>query len=82
MDVEALPQSRVARLTDSCCATTGRKFRLTGAATVPTMYVVTDKGGGIALMIAALLLLGTWPAIFNLLVRSDRSEAVQRTRVQ
>jgi hypothetical protein len=33
------------------------------------MYVVTDKGGGIALMIAALLLLGTWPAIFNLLVR-------------
>lgn len=33
------------------------------------MYVVTDKGGGIALMIAALILLGTWPAIFNLLVR-------------
>jgi hypothetical protein len=38
------------------------------------MYVVTDKGGGIALMIAALLLLGTWPAIFNLLVRSDRCD--------
>lgn len=36
------------------------------------MYVVTDRGGGIALMVAALILLGTWPAIFNLLERRGR----------
>lgn len=36
------------------------------------MYVVEEKGGGIALMIAALILLGTWPAIFNLLERRGR----------
>ena len=44
------------------------------------MYVVTDKGGGIALMIAALLLLGTWPAIFNLLVRSEPEASDKLTR--
>lgn len=37
------------------------------------MYVVEDKGGGIALMIAALLCLGTWPAIFSLLVSREKS---------
>ncbi|BDA42670.1 Ureide permease 2 [Coccomyxa sp. Obi] len=36
------------------------------------MYVVTSKGGGVVLMIAALILLGTWPALFNLLERRGR----------
>lgn len=36
------------------------------------MYVVTERGGGIALMIVALVCLGTWPAIFNLLERRGR----------
>ncbi|KAH0464491.1 hypothetical protein IEQ34_007277 [Dendrobium chrysotoxum] len=36
------------------------------------MYVVEDKGGAIALIIVALLCLGTWPAIFTLLERRGR----------
>ncbi|CAK0764171.1 hypothetical protein CVIRNUC_003131 [Coccomyxa viridis] len=36
------------------------------------MYVVTSKDGGIILMIAALILLGTWPALLNLLERKGR----------
>jgi hypothetical protein len=36
------------------------------------MYLVTDKGGAIALMIAALCFLGTWPAILNALERKGR----------
>jgi hypothetical protein len=36
------------------------------------MYLVTDKGGAIALMIAALCFLGTWPAIMNGLERRGR----------
>ncbi|CAA7393439.1 unnamed protein product [Spirodela intermedia] len=36
------------------------------------MYVVTDKGGAIALMFAALLFLGTWPAVLTLLERRGR----------
>lgn len=34
--------------------------------------MVTDKGGAIALMIAALCFLGTWPAILNSLERKGR----------
>ncbi|CAM6097815.1 unnamed protein product [Calypogeia fissa] len=36
------------------------------------MYVVEDKGGAIALMIASLCFLGTWPAILNSLERKGR----------
>ncbi|EFJ12276.1 hypothetical protein SELMODRAFT_124621 [Selaginella moellendorffii] len=36
------------------------------------MYVVEDKGGAIALMLTALVFLGTWPAIMNLLERRGR----------
>eukprot|EP00262_Sarcandra_glabra_P000842 TRINITY_DN108_c0_g1_i1.p1 TRINITY_DN108_c0_g1~~TRINITY_DN108_c0_g1_i1.p1 ORF type:complete len:369 (+),score=69.42 TRINITY_DN108_c0_g1_i1:461-1567(+) len=36
------------------------------------MYIVEDKGGAIALMLAALLFLGTWPAILTLLERRGR----------
>lgn len=36
------------------------------------MYVVEDKGGAIALMFAALLFLGTWPAVLTLLERRGR----------
>lgn len=36
------------------------------------MYVVDDKGGAIALMLAALLFLGTWPAVLTLLERRGR----------
>ncbi|XXG63448.1 hypothetical protein AAC387_Pa05g1640 [Persea americana] len=36
------------------------------------MYVVEDKGGAIALMLAALLFLGTWPAVLTLLERRGR----------
>ncbi|KAI0516622.1 hypothetical protein KFK09_009299 [Dendrobium nobile] len=36
------------------------------------MYVVEDKDGAIALMLVALLCLGTWPAIFTLLERRGR----------
>ncbi|XP_077211362.1 putative ureide permease A3 isoform X2 [Tasmannia lanceolata] len=36
------------------------------------VYVVEDKGGAIALMVTALLFLGTWPAIFTLLERRGR----------
>ncbi|CAM6105049.1 unnamed protein product [Calypogeia fissa] len=36
------------------------------------MYLVEDKGGAIALMIAALCFLGTWPAIMNALERRGR----------
>ncbi|XP_078430188.1 ureide permease 1-like isoform X2 [Wolffia australiana] len=36
------------------------------------MYVVTDKGGAIALMFAALFFLGTWPAILTMLERRGR----------
>lgn len=31
------------------------------------MYVVEDKGGAIALMLGALIFLGTWPAVLTLL---------------
>ena len=37
------------------------------------MKVVEDKGGAIALMIIALLFLGTWPALLNLLERRGRN---------
>lgn len=36
------------------------------------MYLVEDKGGAIALMLAALLFLGTWPAVLTLLERRGR----------
>ncbi|CAL5219852.1 g1768 [Coccomyxa viridis] len=36
------------------------------------MYVVETRGGGIVLMVAALILLGTWPALLNLLERRGR----------
>nr|CAD1822623.1 unnamed protein product [Ananas comosus var. bracteatus] len=36
------------------------------------MYVVEDKGGAIALMLAALFFLGTWPAVLTLLERRGR----------
>ncbi|KAK8948981.1 Ureide permease 2 [Platanthera zijinensis] len=36
------------------------------------MYEIEDKGGAIALMIASLLFLGTWPAIVTLLERRGR----------
>lgn len=36
------------------------------------MYVIEDKGGAIALMLAALLFLGTWPAVLTLLERRGR----------
>ncbi|DBA75836.1 TPA: hypothetical protein ACH3X1_010239 [Trebouxia sp. C0004] len=38
-----------------------------------TMKIVEDKGGAIALMIVALLFLGTWPALLNLLERRGRN---------
>lgn len=37
------------------------------------MKLVEDKGGAIALMIAALIFLGTWPALLNLLERRGRN---------
>ncbi|CAM6051107.1 unnamed protein product [Sphagnum compactum] len=37
------------------------------------MYLVQDKGGAIALMIAALCFLGTWPALLNLVERQGRN---------
>jgi hypothetical protein len=37
------------------------------------MYVIQDKGGAIALMIAALCFLGTWPALLNLVERRGRN---------
>lgn len=36
------------------------------------MYLVENKGGAVALMFAALLCLGTWPAVMNLLERRGR----------
>lgn len=36
------------------------------------MLIVQDKGGAIALMLAALCFLGTWPAIMNLVERRGR----------
>jgi hypothetical protein len=36
------------------------------------MYVIEDKGGAIALMLASLLFLGTWPAVLTLLERRGR----------
>lgn len=36
------------------------------------MYLVEDKGGAIALMIASLCFLGTWPALLTLLERRGR----------
>ncbi|CAK9202239.1 unnamed protein product [Sphagnum jensenii] len=37
------------------------------------MYLVQDKGGAIALMVAALCFLGTWPALLNLVERQGRN---------
>ena len=37
------------------------------------MKIVEDKGGAIALMIVALIFLGTWPALLNLLERRGRN---------
>ena len=37
------------------------------------MQIVEDKGGAVALMIAALVFLGTWPALLNLLERRGRN---------
>ncbi|KAA6424880.1 hypothetical protein WJX79_006556 [Trebouxia sp. C0005] len=37
------------------------------------MKIVEDKGGAIALMIVALVFLGTWPALLNLLERRGRN---------
>jgi drug/metabolite transporter (DMT)-like permease len=37
------------------------------------MYIIQDKGGAIALMIAALCFLGTWPALLNLVERWGRN---------
>lgn len=36
------------------------------------MYLIEDKGGAIALMMASLLFLGTWPAVMTLLERRGR----------
>ena len=36
------------------------------------MLVVEDKAGAVALMLASLLLLGTWPALLTLLERQGR----------
>ncbi|ONM33597.1 Ureide permease 2 [Zea mays] len=36
------------------------------------MFVIEDKGGAIALMLASLLFLGTWPAVLTLLERRGR----------
>ncbi|XP_015698642.1 ureide permease 1-like isoform X2 [Oryza brachyantha] len=36
------------------------------------MYVIEDKGGAIALMLASLIFLGTWPAVLTLLERRGR----------
>jgi Ureide permease len=36
------------------------------------MYLVEDKGGAIALMLASLFFLGTWPAVMTLLERRGR----------
>jgi hypothetical protein len=36
------------------------------------MYLIEDKGGAIALMLASLLFLGTWPAVLTLLERRGR----------
>ncbi|XP_074590122.1 ureide permease 1-like [Curcuma longa] len=36
------------------------------------MYIIEDKGGAIALMLAALFFLGTWPAVLTLLERRGR----------
>lgn len=38
-----------------------------------SMKLVEDKGGAVALMIAALIFLGTWPALLNLLERRGRN---------
>ena len=48
---------------------------VTGRHAVPnaTMKIVEDKGGAIALMIVALVFLGTWPALLNLLERRGRN---------
>ena len=36
------------------------------------MWVASTKGEGILFMVLALLMLGTWPAIFNLVERRGR----------
>jgi hypothetical protein len=36
------------------------------------MFVVEDRGGAVALMVASLLFLGTWPALLTLLERRGR----------
>jgi len=36
------------------------------------MYLIEDKGGAIAVMLASLLFLGTWPAVLTLLERRGR----------
>jgi len=36
------------------------------------MFVIEDKGGAIALMLASLLFLGTWPAVLTLLESRGR----------
>jgi hypothetical protein len=36
------------------------------------MYIIEDKGGAIALMLASLFFLGTWPAVLTLLERRGR----------
>ncbi len=36
------------------------------------MWVATTKGEGILFMVLALLMLGTWPALFNLVERRGR----------
>ncbi|KAL6644001.1 hypothetical protein ACP70R_018767 [Stipagrostis hirtigluma subsp. patula] len=36
------------------------------------MFVIEDKGGAIAIMLASLLFLGTWPAVLTLLERRGR----------
>ncbi|KAL3700853.1 hypothetical protein R1sor_018875 [Riccia sorocarpa] len=47
-----------------------RKLQIGGS--VVRMYLVQDKGGAIALMLAALCFLGTWPAILNYLEQRGR----------
>ena len=36
------------------------------------MYVVESKGGAVACMLLALILLGTWPAVLTMLERRGR----------
>ncbi|PVH62961.1 hypothetical protein PAHAL_3G439900 [Panicum hallii] len=54
------------------CATSSCLLLITCHNKVLEMFVVEDKAGAIAVMLASLLLLGTWPALLTLLERRGR----------